>query len=167
MTQRSIPISVHTVIHLTGAEVETLVRLANYYEKSMGPMRHLVRLVAPAEVKTKYRFVAEESKWLRRFAETTREDMQRAGQTSADVTLTPRALVAFWGRVLASLHSRRSRRRLSAEQVQEREELAAKLQNAARTLSKRNAALLEQELQTRRPIEAGWMREQVRTPDRG
>jgi hypothetical protein len=152
------------LVDLSIGELETLGAVANYYEKSMGPMRYLVRLTASSEVKTKLRFVTEESLWLRRFSEATYQDMQAAGQENAQIALTPRALIAFWGRLLASLNSRRSRRRLSAEQVKEREGLAQKLQDAACLLSERDPDLLEQELRTRRPVEAAWMREKLGSP---
>jgi hypothetical protein len=142
-------------------EVALLVRIADYHLKSMGLMRYLVRLTASGEVRSKYRFVAEESRWLKRFAETVRDDMEAGGQDSAPVEFTPRSLVAFWGRLLASLNSRRSRRRLSAEEIRRREELAARLEEVARLLWLRYPGRLEDELGTRRPAEAGWMRSKL------
>lgn len=125
-------------------------------------MRYVVWLTASSEVRSKYRFVSEESRWLKRFAQAVREDMDAAPQDSITVSLTPRSLVAFWGRLLASLNSRRSRRRLSDEEVRRREELAAKLEEAARSFATLHPAMLEEEMGTRRPAEGAWMRSKLR-----
>ena len=148
-------------IELTADEVNLLVRIADFHLKAMGLMRYVVWLTASSEVRSKYRFVAEESRWLKRFAEAVREDMAEEGRDQANVAFTPRSLVAFWGRLLASLNSRRSRRRLSEAEVQRREELATKLETAVRTFGQHHPTLLEEELQTRRPAEGAWMRSRL------
>lgn len=142
-------------------EADLLVRIADYHLKSMGLMRYVVRFTASREVRDKYRFVAEESRWLKRFAQTVRDDMSEAGKECLEVSLTPRSLVAFWGRLLSSLNSRRSRRRLSGEDVLRREALAAKLEEAARSFAALQPAMLEDELETRRPAEREWMRRRL------
>ena len=146
-------------------EVQLLVRVATHYQAAMGPMRFLVRLTASSEVKSKYRFVTEESKWLKQFAEATHRQMEADGVSSARVSFTLAALIAFWGRLLTQLNSRRSRRRMSQEQVREREELAAKLQVAAADLCKINPEAVAQVLETRRPTEAEWMRVKLPLPE--
>jgi hypothetical protein len=90
--------------------------------------------------------------------------MRAAGPTDWDVTTTYRALIAFWGRLLASLNTPRSRRRLSQAEVERRQALAAKLEEAADNLARRNRARLEAELQTRRPVEEIWMRDRLGLP---
>ena len=147
------------VVNLSRREVELLAVLAPYYEKAMGPMRHVVRLTSSRETRERFRFVGEESRWLRRFAEATLQDMRSRNQETADVALTVAALIAFWGRILASLNSHRSRRRLSAEAIAERETLAAKLARSARQLWRETPEIVETELSTRRPAERAWMLE--------
>ena len=149
-------------VNLTTDEVDTLVLIADYYQKAMGPMRHIVRLTVTGDVRAKYRFISEESKWLKRFAEGQRKDMEEARTMRSEVALTSRALVAFWGRLLTSLNSRRSRRRLSPEELRRREELAAKLEEAARSLERRHPGALQKELLTRRELEAEWIRARLR-----
>jgi hypothetical protein len=131
----------------------------------MGPMRLLVRLTASAEIKSKYRFVMEESKWLKQFAQATHEQMKADGVSSVRVSFTPAALIAFWGRLLTQLNSRRSRRRMSQDQVRERDVLSAKLQAAAADLCKVSPDAVAQALNTRRPTEAEWMRVQLPLPE--
>jgi hypothetical protein len=87
--------------------------------------------------------------------------MTELQQDARQVELTPRTLVAFWGRVLASLNTRRSRRRLSEAAVAEREVLANKLAEAAEQLARTELPLLQQELATRRQVEADWMEERL------
>src|SRR5712692_3256732 len=122
------------VVNLTVPEIELLVRSAHYYQKSMGPARHVVRFIAPSAIRTRYRFIAEESSILERFAEATYDEAMGADADQIEATFTARALVAFWGRLLANLNSRRSRRRLSGDQIAAREALAAKLERAAAQL---------------------------------
>jgi hypothetical protein len=125
-----------------------------------------MRLLAPSHIRVRLRFVSEESKWLKRLVVATRNDMRAAGAVDWDVTFTDRALVAFWGRLLASLNTPRSRRRLSRAEVERRQALAAKFEKAAGTLAGRNRVQLETELQTRRPVEEIWMRDRLGLPRR-
>ena len=127
----------------------------------MGPARYMVRFTSNAQVRSKFRFVADESAVLQAFAEATRDEMAAEGSTTRDVTMTARTLVAFWGRVLSSLNNRRSRRKLSADGIGEREQLADKLGAAARIVSRQKGVDIERELQTRRTDEAAWMRERL------
>lgn len=154
-------VSAVATVELSSREVQLLARVATHYQRAMGPMRLLVRLTASAEIKSKYRFVVEESKWLKQFAQATHEQMSADGVTSAPVSFTPAALIAFWGRLLTQLNSRRSRRRMSQQQVGEQEVLAAKLQAAAADLCKVSPDAVARVLDTRRPTEAEWMREKL------
>ena len=149
------------LISLTVPEIEILVRIARYYQKAMGPARLVVRFIAPRDIRVRYQFIAEESRILERFAASTYEEATQADAYEIEAALTPRAVVAFWGRLLASLHSRRSRRRLSADQIAAREALVEKLESAAVRLWLAERDVLERELLTRKPLEAEWMREKL------
>lgn len=149
------------VIHFSFNELRTLGRLAHYYQRSMGPMRYVVRLTASAEVRAKYRFIAEESRWLQRFIESVLAEAA-PGDEEVPVEFASRTVIAFWGRALSNLHSKRARRRMKPEEVAIRERLTEKLCAAARDLEARWPGTLESEFATRRPDEATWMREQLR-----
>jgi nitroreductase len=142
---------------LTLDEVETLLQVARHYEQVMGLMRHVVAFTAPPRTRQKYRFIVLESEALFCFAQETLQRMQAAHTTETTVVLTARMIVAFWGRLLANLRTRRSRRRLKPVEVARREALAMKLETAARALWERDRESLRYEIATRRPIEAGWM----------
>jgi hypothetical protein len=117
-------------------ELRTLRRLAHYYQRSMGPMRYIVRLTASAEIRAKYRFIAEESRWLEKFVESLPvESASHDGEIAAE--FASRTVIAYWGRVLANLHSKRARRRMKPEAVAIREALAEKLCAAAQQLETR------------------------------
>lgn len=148
-------------IELTEEEASVLVRVATYHQKAIGPVRFLVQLVAPQEIRGKYHFVKEESKLLKQFARTARDSISQSPQGSEPTSFTPRTLVAFWGRILASLNTERSRRRLSKTEILRREGLALKLEGIAQSIWHENRRLLEQELATRRPVEAEWMRQKL------
>lgn len=148
-------------VHLDLEDVQTLRDLAHYYERSMGRFRLIVRATSRAEVRSRFRFVAQESEVLQEYADALLREMTEQQLESMAVELAPRALVAFWGRILASLGSRRSRRRLSSAEIERREALSEKLAEAAARANKRDRAALERELATRRPIEATWIRERL------
>jgi hypothetical protein len=154
--QRAVPATV--TLSLTVEDVDDLVRVAGYYERSMGFMRHVVRLTSARAIRQRFRFVAEESRWLTVFAEATRADM-RGSETEVD--FTPRALIAFWGRALSSLQSKRSRRRMTPTQLAQRELLAGKLERAAARLLLDKPGVMAEELRTRRASEVTWMRERL------
>jgi hypothetical protein len=148
---------------LTDPEIGILIRLAYYY-LTLRPIRVLMRMLAPSHIRVRLKFVSEESKWLKRLAVAARDDMRKAGAVDWNAAFTDRALIAFWGRLLASLNTPRSRRRLSQAEVERRQALAAKLEEAADNLARRNRARLEAELQTRRPVEEIWMRDRLGLP---
>jgi len=151
---------------MTAPEIDLLITLANYYEKAMGPTRHLVRLTAPKEVKLKYRFLKEESEWLRLFAESARDRLRDSGADEIPVAFTVRAIVAFWGRILSNLNSARSRRRLARDAVQARERMAARLQQIVVDLRATLPDLIAQEISSRRSREVPWMQQALeRTPE--
>ncbi len=153
-------------LDLTAHELALLIKLANYYEKAMGPTRHLVRLTAPKEVKLKYRFLKEESEWLRLFAESARDRLRDSGADEIPVAFTVRAVVAFWGRILSNLNSTRSRRRLARDAVQARERMAVRLQQTVVELSATHPDLIAQEILSRRSREVPWMQQALeRTPE--
>lgn len=149
-------------IELSLADTATLAQLANYYQKSMGVMRHIVRLTTAPSVRRRFRFVSQESAVLEKFISAVRQEQFGSGTTRAGVAFTPAALIAFWGRLLSSLHSKRSLRKLSREEVEHREQLASRFESVARQLQQRNPDLFETHLLTRRTDEQSWMRERPR-----
>jgi hypothetical protein len=149
-------------VTLSREEVDDLVRLSGYYQRSMGVMRHIVRLTAGGPTRRRFKFVAEESKYLLAFAESVRSEMTAE---TIDAQFTPRTLVAFWGRALSSLNSKRSRRRLSAVDIERREILSDKFRRAVERLWLKDPELAEAEIATRRTTESDWMREALSLTD--
>jgi len=82
---------------------------------------------------------------------------------SLRVTFTLPALTAFWGRLLSSTHSPRSRRRLSEAECTFRGVLAGKLEAALGALREASPSLVDLEVQTRRPAEQEWMRQRLQS----
>jgi hypothetical protein len=149
-------------LSLSLAEVNDLVKLARYYEKSMGFSRYLVRIASGSVMRARFRFVSEESRILEQFVASVRTEMEAGNETEREIRFTPRSLIAFWGRALSSLDSQRSRRKISAENLRLREDLTRKLQNAVTRLYERSRKLMESEISTRRAPEVTWMLERLR-----
>jgi hypothetical protein len=146
-------------VSLSLDEVATLVLLASYYGRTLGSVRRMIQLVSPGEMRAKARFVQEETYWLRRFAEAQRDRMSSLEAGESTVEFTPRSLVAFYGRTLASLNVPRRRRRLSPAKIEAREALAEKFRTALEALRSSDGSVLEEELQTRRLRERQWITE--------
>ena len=146
-------------VRLTLDEVSTLIVLSRYYGRTLGFVRRMIQLGSPGEMRAKARFVHEETYWLRRFAEAQRDRMTDQGDLDATVEFTPRSLVAFYGRTLASLNVPRTRRRLSPAKIEAREALAEKLRTALQALRSSDGSIVEEELQTRRLREREWISE--------
>ena len=142
---------------LSGVEVRVLEKIAHFHEKSMGPTRWFVRLTAPAEVKEKYRFIVQEGKWLERFAASTRETFLDSESDEVLAEFTPRALVAFWGRLLAGLNSPRARRKLNQHDIVVYEHMAQRFGAVVSDERTRRRQVIDDEIGTRRLREQGWM----------
>lgn len=110
-------------------------------------------------MRSKLQFMTDESKVLRSFAETMHERMASGGQERAVIGFTLRALVAFWGRLLASLNSPRSRRKLRPEEIARREALSARIQAMIADTQVSHSQDVEIELGLRRTSEQIWMRD--------
>jgi hypothetical protein len=151
----------HTAIDLTTDELQCLVAVSDYYQRSWGPMRHLVRLTTAPEMRTRLRFLSDESRVLRSFAQAKLAEAGEEPDVPTRVEFTPAALIAFWGRILSSLQSTRSRRRLKASEIALRETLAGKLEAAARSLRARHGDLVDAAIDARRPVEQAWMHERL------
>lgn len=150
-------------VPLTDGDVSILLSVAHFYERNMGSMRYFVRFMSSAEIKNKFRFVQQESELLEKFAERIRESLTEDDLKGSKVSMTIPALLAFWGRILASLHSKRSRRKLSSEEIERREALAQKLAAILKPAWQRNRASIEETLRTRRPQESEWIRQALET----
>ena len=142
-------------------DVVMLVGLSSYHGPVMGSMRRVIQFASRGEMRAKARFIQEESYWLRRFAKATRDRMVADGTTVSPVSFTPRTLVAFYGRALATLNVPRTRRRLSPSALQRWEALADTLGNALQSLYSTDPALVLTELETRRPSEHQWIEERL------
>lgn len=132
-----------------------LADLAHVYER-LGPFRAVVRVTSGPETRRRFRFVADESMLLQRLMERTAAEMRG---DLAEVPLTPRALIALWGRVLTGLQKKR--RGPDTETLARRALLDDKLSAAARALGARDPEALEREIRTRRLPEVEWMRERL------
>jgi len=144
-------------LQLSAGDIDQLVGVAHFYERNMGVMRHLIRLTASREVRRKLRFIQEESWWLEHLAIDLRDEM---GGATLDAEFKLPAFVAFWGRILASLNTKRARRKLKGDALPKREALAAKFAAAAREV---RPAELDRAFRTRRPSEVEWMRDAMRS----
>jgi hypothetical protein len=140
-------------------ELQTLSDLAFFYGKPNSLIRRFVGLTTGADTRKRFRFVAEESSQLRALIESAQSQEREPGRGEVTLTLTPRSLVALWGRVLSSLNTPRARRKLSPEQIDQREVLASKLAGAAAQLARRQPEIVAREIETRRTVEREWMRE--------
>ena len=58
-------------VGISPEEAHAMVELAMYYHRSMGFTRHLVGMTAGAVMRSKYRFIAQESTVLKEFAQAT------------------------------------------------------------------------------------------------
>lgn len=144
-------------LSLTADEAASLITVADFYQKNWGPMRGVVGWTTSTEVRGRLRFIAEESTILKKFMQAAYERGFADGKNQATVDFTPRALIALWGRLLASLNSPRGRRKLSQEEVARREGLVVKFQETVASLRIRHAQAVKEEIRTRRTAEQAWM----------
>jgi hypothetical protein len=168
---RQTPHGPQLVLTLTEDDIDALIRVAHFYERSMGPMRYFVRLTSGHEVRQKFRFIADESLWLERLLLATRQTLAPAAGTlpgdsgpqhpTASLTLTPTALVALWGRLLSGTRTPRARRKAKGRELAIREDLERTFMALARNLWSSEPHLLDTEIASRRPVEAAWMREEL------
>ena len=144
-------------IKLDRDELRTLARVARYYERSMGVFRIAVKMTASGQIRAKYRYLREESAWLERFAEAEIRRAETTEESVTEVKITILALVAFWGRLLSSLESPRSRRKLTREEATRRRHMADVFRDKISTLYKHAPSVVEECIGTRREREARWM----------
>jgi hypothetical protein len=152
-------------VQLSRRDLDTLVRVADLY-MTIRPIRFLVRFAAPRSIRSRLRYVSDESKWLKRLAREIRTNMRVGGDPEREVPLTIPVLVGFWGRLLASVNTPRTRRRLSKSELQVRKTLILRFQEALSSLLRRHRRAVEDQLRTRRPAEEIWMRERLALPPR-
>ena len=152
-------------VHLSRRDLDTLVRVADLY-MTVRPLRLIVRFASPRGVRARFRYVGDESRWLKRLARDLRTDLRSAGQAERDVPLTIPALVGYWGRLLASVNTPRTRRRLSKSELEVRQGLIPRFQAALASLLGRHRPQIEAQLQTRRATEEIWMRDRLGLPQR-
>jgi hypothetical protein len=158
------PSSFQASITLSAEHAADLIALARYYRTSMGIGRYLVRFGSGREMRARYRFVEDESKVLEAFAESVVQRLEGSNEPVGTVQMTPRALIAFWGRALSSLESTRSRRKLSPARLEVREAVEQQLRSAAAELLQQDRSRTLAEIHTRREREVAWMRERLQLP---
>lgn len=148
------------VLELSRAEIENLVDVSHHYERVMGFPRHLVVLTAPARIRRKYRYIVYESSLLANLAEAW-----LAGEEGPHEKRSCRfelgEAVRFWGRILANLRTKRSRRPLSPEQVRVREGLDLRFGEVLADAWQRNRRMVLAAVETRPGREARWMLERL------
>jgi hypothetical protein len=152
-------------VRISQRDVDSLVRVADLY-MTLRPLRFLMRLTAPPSIRARIRYVSDESRWLKRLAREIRASMRASGEEDRDEPFTIPALVGYWGRLLASVNTPRTRRRLSRKELEVRQSLIARFQEALSSLLDRNRRQIEDQLQTRRPAEEIWMRDRLDLPQR-
>lgn len=152
-------------VRLSQRDLDSLVRVSDLY-MSAKPFRLIVRVTAPRQIRARFRFVGDESKWLKRLAKETRAGMREDGVEERDVLLTIPALIGYWGRLLASLNTKRHRRRLTRSEYEARQAMVPRFQQALESLLERHRAHIEEQIATRRPVEEIWMRERLGLPQR-
>jgi len=124
----------------------------------MGRIRYLVVWTSGRSVRKKYRFIVQESTRLESVAAGVLDELEGLGGRGR-VSLKVSDSVAFWGRVLSSLRTRRSRRKLSTEEIGRREALSEQFQTVLAPLQRSGNVVLVEALRTRRPKEVEWMTE--------
>jgi hypothetical protein len=138
-------------------ELRELLQLAHQYERAMGITRYLVVATSTARIRRRYRFIVLESDGLEAVAAGMIERLQASGAESLKAELALEEAVAFWGRILSNLRSKRSRRRLNVEQVEIREGLERKFAEGVVEYSRLRPAAVRDAIATRRKSEVEWM----------
>ncbi|GEM_PF-5935991 len=149
---RRLPASV--VLCLSPDDVARLRDVAHQYEQVMGFARHVVVRLSPRHIRRRYRFIVQESAEL----DKTLDGLTERSEPS-ELRLSIDQAVAFWGRLLANIRTKRSRRRLSAEEIDARERLAVLLQDAIAAQRPSAARVVGVAIQSRRRTEREWMTE--------
>lgn len=123
----------------------------------MGFVRHIVVATSPARIKRRYRYIVRESKALEETARSLSRNISLESAEKVRIDLKLNDAVAFWGRVLSNLRTRRSRRKLSDAQVDVREHLEYVIATAIAAEWVNNEEAVREAIATRRQREAEWM----------
>ena len=147
-------------IQLSTAEIETLSSVVHHYERVMGVARHLVAATAPPRIRRRYRYIVQESARLDDLAADWRQD---AGDSRADMSLD--TAVAFWGRLLSNIRTKRSRRKTTKEMLGRQEALAGRFGVEMQALWRVHPEAVETSIGSRRRREQAWMLEELKPQD--
>ncbi len=150
-------------IDLTEDEARSLAEISHHYEQLWGRARHIVVWTTSRKVRRRYRFIVQESNDLELQAQSLVVGHDDKGVYLSRIPIVD--AVAFWGRLLSNVRTKRSRRKLPAEVVQARELLAEKFRTSIKAAEGRFHNEIDAAVATRRPMEAGWMRELLATED--
>lgn len=112
---------------------------------------------SPARIKRRYRYIVRESKALEETARSLSRNISLESAEKVRIDLKLNDAVAFWGRVLSNLRTRRSRRKLSDAQVDVREHLEYVIATAIAAEWVNNEEAVREAIATRRQREAEWM----------
>lgn len=147
-------------IALSVEDATTLVAVSHHYEQLWGRARHVVVWTTPRRIRRRYRFIVEESNDLEARARSLVSACADDSEPHVFQIPIPDA-VSYWGRLLSNVRTKRSRRKLSAATVEDREHLAEKFQRSLEAACVRHRSEVEAALATRRPLEAGWMKQML------
>jgi hypothetical protein len=144
-------------LELSRSDVEALLAVAHHYERVMGLARHIVVATSPGRIKRRYRYIVAESDALARRAEEWLTRFDEAADPAVLVRVPISDVVALWGRVLSSLNTKRSRRKLSKAMIADQEHASSLLEVALASLWADNHGDVASEIETRRGREREWM----------
>jgi hypothetical protein len=139
-------------------DVEVLRTVAHHYETVIGASRHVLIALMPPKAKRKYRYIVQESD---RLAQSVDELAMVSVRWSMDLD----SAVAFWGRLLSNLNTKRSRRKLGESEAMLRQNLLERLQTAILSQSSSSADSVAAAIATRRAREQQWMQEALTDGD--
>ena len=144
-------------LSLSARDVDAAAGVAHHYEKVMGAARFFVVATSPPRIRRRYRHIVQESDELEQLADTWLSRLRDSGADEIVAELTIQDLIALWGRLLSSLRTKRSRRRLSKEDVASQQSLSDRLAQYIRDADPGLKVAIRAEIDTRRRREHGWM----------
>ena len=156
LVERS-PVVIQLDLDLT--ELDALQAVAHHYESVMGVARHLVVATAPSGIKRRYRYIVQESLGLEQKVSEWRDALAIGHSDAVEVSIVD--AVAFWGRLLSSLNTKRSRRRLSRPMISTHEALAEKIGTAVTQAHRVESVQTDAAIAGRRRREREWMLERL------
>ena len=147
------------VIPLSREDLQSLSAVVHHYEDVTGFFRHVVVATSKQKIKRRYRYIVHESNALEALVEDLIHRMGSAQELQAQMPLQD--LVAFWGRLLSSLKTKRTRRRISSEEAALRERLTVRFSDVVCCLWLERSEVVRRAIDTRRRREVEWMMQAI------